>query len=65
MKFLVLVLAVTALSGCGGVDRFMARLTGNASEICIDGVVYLQFTSGATVKYTADQFGNYSIAKCK
>ncbi len=65
MKVLILMLAVVALSGCGRFDRFMAGLTGDATETCVDGVMYLQFTSGATVKYTVDQFGNYSIVQCK
>lgn len=64
MKLTLIALLVLVLSGCGRLDRFFAGLTGSASEICHDGVVYLQFTSGATVKYTVDQFGNYSIVKC-
>ena len=64
MKFAILIALALTLSGCGGFDRFKARLTGNATETCIDGVVYLQFTSGATIKYTYDAFGNFAPAKC-
>lgn len=38
------------LSSCGNVDRELAKLTGNASKTCVDGVTYLQFTSGATIQ---------------
>jgi hypothetical protein len=65
MKFSILIVLVLMLSGCGRFNRFMAGLTGDATETCVDGVMYLQFTSGATVKYTVDQFGNYSIVKCQ
>lgn len=48
-----------ALTGCGAVDRGIAKFTGS-SEMCVDGVKYIQFTSGATVKYNTDG----SIALC-
>ncbi len=38
------------LSGCGRFDRWWAGTTGNAVKTCVDGVTYLQFTSGATVQ---------------
>ena len=42
-----------ALSGCGWFDRKVtANLTGYAN-VCVDGVTYLQFSSGVTVKYDA------------
>ena len=41
-------------------DRFGAALTGSAKS-CIDGVEYLQFASGVTVKYNRDG----SISTCK
>lgn len=50
MKYMILIVLAAFLSGCGVIDRKVAGLTGNASETCIDGVTYLQFTSGATVK---------------
>ena len=41
---------VFLLSACGNVDRELAKITGKASKTCVDGVTYLQFTSGATVQ---------------
>lgn len=41
------------LAGCGLLDRKIAGYTGHAIT-CIDGVRYIQFTSGASVKYTKD-----------
>ena len=42
-----------ALTGCGKLSRAEAVWTGYAVE-CVEGVAYLQFPSGVTVKYTAD-----------
>lgn len=51
MKNVVVIsLVALALAGCGRVDRWTAGVTGNASKTCVDGVTYLQFTSGATVQ---------------
>lgn len=51
MKKIVLALvALSLLSGCGGMKRSFAHLTGDAAKTCVDGVTYLQFTSGATVQ---------------
>ena len=50
MKYVILLVMVTLLSGCGQFDRVKAKVTGNASKVCVDGVSYLQFTSGATVQ---------------
>lgn len=41
------------LAGCGLLDRKIAGYTGHAIT-CIDGVRYIQFTSGASVKYTKE-----------
>lgn len=57
-RLFLLALAVT-LSGCGKFDRGVAKITGSA-EVCVDGVRYLQFTSGASVKYNRDG----TIATC-
>lgn len=55
MKTTILILLATAmLTGCGWFDRKMAAVTGDATKTCVDGVLYLQFTSGATVAYTTD-----------
>lgn len=55
MKKLFAIAAIVSLTACGAADRFSANLTGNASKTCIDGVTYLQFTSGAAVQ--VDQAG--------
>ena len=47
------------LAGCGKFDRGVAKITGSA-QVCVDGVLYLQFTSGASVKYNRDG----TIATC-
>ena len=60
MKFTILIL-LALMSGCGKLDRMFVAITGDASETCHDGGAYLQFTSGASVKYNADG----TIAKCK
>lgn len=49
-KTLFLTLASLALVGCGQLDRGLVTLTGTASKTCVDGVTYLQFTSGAAVQ---------------
>lgn len=53
-KLIVLLLATLALTGCGRFDRWIAGWTGDGVETCVDGVKYLQFTSGVTVKYTRE-----------
>lgn len=55
--FIVIVMLLG--SGCGKLDRWVASWTGN-SEVCIDGVTYIQFTSGASVKYNQ----NGTIVTC-
>jgi hypothetical protein len=54
MKFTIQFLATLALIftmvGCGWFDRKVAAATGGATKTCVDGVTYLQFTSGATVQ---------------
>lgn len=61
MRLFLFVLLALMLSGCGKFDRIIAGITGDASETCHDGVTYLQFTSGASVKYNSDG----TISKCK
>jgi len=56
MKKCLLVLALMFLVGqsaCDGCSRTVARYTGY-SRLCIDGVSYLQFSSGASVEYNAN-----------
>lgn len=42
-----------AIAGCGNFERGVAKFKGHSQQ-CVDGVVYLQFSSGATVKYRPD-----------
>ena len=60
MKFVALILVALSLTACGIVDRAIGSVTGY-SKVCVDGVSYLQFTSGATVQY--DQTGK--VVGCK
>jgi hypothetical protein len=53
MKLAMLVLISLSLAGCGWVSRLSATLS-DYSRICVDGVSYLQFTSGASVEYGPD-----------
>lgn len=50
---LLLVGSIGFLGGCGWFERGLATATG-FSRMCVDGVEYLQFTSGATVAWTVD-----------
>lgn len=50
MKTLIVILLCLSLTACGWFDRAEATLTGY-SEHCIDGVEYIQFRNGATVKH--------------
>lgn len=52
--WLLAMLTLFSVAGCGQTDRALAYATGNAQESCVDGVLYLQFTSGASVKYLPD-----------
>ena len=61
MKYVGIAIIMALLTGCGQIDRGLAKLTGGGSKTCIDGVMYLQFTSGATVMYNTDG----SIKLCK
>lgn len=54
--FCIIIFAIiiaAACSGCGKTDQLVAHYTGY-SKICVDGVKYLQFTSGASPQYTVD-----------
>lgn len=50
MKYLLVLLFLLIISACGSFQRGIATYTGY-SKICVDGVEYLQFTSGASVSY--------------
>lgn len=50
IKIITALVVSVALSGCGWFDRKVAAFTGGATKTCVDGVSYLQFTSGATLQ---------------
>ena len=50
MKYLILAVLALSLGACGKIDREIAAWSGDATKTCVDGVTYLQFTSGATVQ---------------
>jgi hypothetical protein len=50
---LAIFIVIGAISSCGQASRMEASYTGY-SRMCVDGVQYLQFTSGATVAYETD-----------
>ncbi len=61
MRLLVGFLAIGLIAtGCGQVSRMKAHYTGY-DVVCVDGVFYLQFPSGVTVKYAPDG----SIVTCR
>ena len=53
MKYIVMVAAVLMTVGCGKVEQLNAHFTGFA-KVCVEGVSYIQFTSGVTVQYSPD-----------
>ena len=61
-KMYILLVGVLSLSltACGKVSQIEAKLTGNAIE-CVQGVQYIQLSSGVTVMYNQDG----SIKTCK
>jgi len=54
MPYVLSLILLVALSGCGSIGQGTAALTGDCTEICHKGVVYLQFTSGASVMIHQD-----------
>lgn len=52
-KLSLLIIAGLMLTGCGKVDRVASAFTGDPSRVCVAGVTYLQFTSGAAVMVDA------------
>lgn len=47
IKQFIAITAALLLAGCGKIDQMTAQFTGY-STLCIVGVTYIQFTSGAT-----------------
>lgn len=52
-KILLIAVLALGMTACGKVEQLTAHYTGY-SKMCIDGVSYIQFTSGATVQYNRD-----------
>jgi|CXWL01.1.fsa_nt_gi hypothetical protein len=60
MKKLAVILVILFMTqGCGWISRKLAWWT-DYSEICVKGVLYYQFTSGASVAYNVDG----SVKRC-
>lgn len=59
-NILILSILALGLTACGKTDQLVAHYTGY-SKVCVDGVQYIQFTSGASVQY--DQTGK--VVTCK
>jgi hypothetical protein len=49
-RLIIMCLTILFVASCGQIDRAKAKWTGGATKTCVDGVTYLQFTSGATVQ---------------
>lgn len=49
----VALLLCLGLAGCGRWHEIVATVSSNA-EVCVDGVRYLLFSHGASVKYQPD-----------
>jgi uncharacterized protein YxeA len=56
----ILLLLLLSITGCGYFERLFATTKGY-SRMCVDGVEYIQFTSGATVAYNT----NGTIKTCR
>ena len=54
LSILTGIIVVLLLSACGYVDREIAKVTGDPSKTCVNGVIYLQFTSGAALLVDTD-----------
>jgi hypothetical protein len=50
-KLIIFMILLPIISSCGEWDRTKSKFTGDATKTCVDGVTYLQFTSGATVQF--------------
>ena len=59
MKILIILITGLTLSSCGFLERSTAYMKGYSKQ-CIEGVMYAQFTNGATVLYNRDS----SIKTC-
>ena len=53
IKIIAATVVFVTLAGCGYIERQFAGITGGATKTCVDGVSYLQFTSGAAQQVDA------------
>lgn len=53
MRILCLSIAAITLCSCGVAEKFTDGIAGS-SYVCVNGVQYIQFTSGASVAYNRD-----------
>lgn len=54
MKYVIVGLCAMFIVGCGKIDRTIAAYTGKPANVCVSGVLYYQFTTGAAVAYNKD-----------
>ncbi len=59
-KYLAIMIVLLTVSSCGWWNSIDAKYTGVAN-VCVDGVEYLQFRTGASVAYNT----NGTIKLCK
>lgn len=52
-KVVVLASLLVFITGCGAWERTKAKYTGYGT-VCVEGVEYIQFSSGASVAYNPD-----------
>lgn len=53
MKLLSVLVVSLMLVSCGRADKIVANFTGYSTN-CVEGVKYIQFSTGATVMYNQD-----------
>lgn len=52
-KTTIFAMLALTLAGCGDVSRMVAQTTGY-DEVCVHGVTYIQFVSGAALAVNPD-----------
>ena len=53
IRYSLMFLTIAFFTACGSINRGCASVTGSSKE-CVDGVLYIQFTSGSSVAYNTD-----------
>lgn len=49
--FIGIVTVTVLVTACGDIDKSVTKSLIGRSERCVDGVVYINFTTGASPKY--------------